>query len=307
LAAVAERIEGHLAEPAGYWAQCARRLFASGWAIFGLGLVLVILALAAIGPIVYSVDPNFQTSAGLTADGNPLGPSRSFPLGTDTLGRDVLARILHGARVSLEVSFLSNALAAAVGLLVGGFAGTSHGLTRNLLMRAVDVVLSFPSLLLAMVFLALAQPSIVTVAAIIGIGWGAYLARIVYGIVASLAGRDMTASAIAIGASRWRVLWRHLLPHTLPAVIVYVTLGIGVAIQAEAVFGYIGIGIQPPEASWGNMIAGAQGYIVSDPWLILVPALAIVSATLGFAILGDGLRQALDPTMDRGRLLPGRR
>ncbi len=288
-------IEAPPAAPGGYWRQGLRRLLRDRLATAGLVLVVLVVAVALLGPLVYGADPNLQTSEGLTPEGEPLGPRSDYPLGTDALGRDELARLLHGALISLGTAVLAIALAAVIGVVVGGLAGISQGVGRELLMRAVDVMLSIPTLLLAMVFLAFATPSLLTVAAIIAIGWGAYLARIVFGIVSSLAGRDMTAAAIAAGATRRRVLFRHLLPHALPAVIVYVTLGVGLAIQVEAMFGYIGVGIPPPEATWGNMIAEGQGYIVADPRLVLVPAGAIVLAVLGFTLLGDGLRQALDP------------
>jgi peptide/nickel transport system permease protein len=269
--------------------------------VVGLTLVLVVVVAAVVGPVVYDVDPNFQSSAGLTLEGDPLGPSDDYPLGTDTKGRDVLARLLHGATVSLAAAVLAIVVAAAIGVLVGGLAAVARPLMREFLMRSMDVVLSFPTLLLAMVFLAIARPSIPTVAVIIGIGWGAYLARVVFGITASLAGRDLTASAIAVGASPARILVRHLLPHALPAVVVYTTLGVGVAIQLEAVFGYVGVGLQPPDASWGNMIAEGQGYLVADPRLVFAPAGAVAVAMLGFVLLGDALRNALDPEDETGR------
>lgn len=278
----------------GYWRQSLRRLRSDPSAIVGAALVLAVLAFALVGSLVYGHDPNFQRPDGLTVNGDPRGFSADYPLGTDSNGRDVLARLIAGANVSLLAAALAISLSALIGIVIGGTAGIARPLVRELLMRAVDVVLSFPVLLLAMVFLAVQRPSLVSVGLIIGVGWGAYLSRIVFGIVNALSGRDLMASAVAIGASRTRILVRHLLPHALPAVIVYVTLGVGVAIQTEAVFGYIGVGIQPPRASWGNMIADGQAYIVTQPRLVFVPAAAIIVAMLGFTLLGDGLRHALD-------------
>jgi peptide/nickel transport system permease protein len=287
----------------GYWSTSLRRLVRDASGLAGAVIVTVMFLLALAGPLVYDVDPNLQSRTGLTADGRPLGPSGEYPLGTDTKGRDLLARLLHGAKISFAASLLAIALAALIGVVVGGVAGIARGLARELPMRAMDVVLAFPTLLLAMVFLALARPSILTVAVIIGVGWGAYLARLVFGITSSLAGRDLAASAVAVGASRTRLLTRHMLPHALPVVVVYVTLGVGVAIQLEAVFGYVGVGLQPPDATWGNMIAEAQGYIVSEPRLIFAPAAMLAVAMLGFVLLGDGLRNALDPEDERGSLV----
>jgi peptide/nickel transport system permease protein len=295
-------------EAAGYWAQSARRLLRDPAAVAGAVLVVLLVLAAAIGPVAYGRDPNLIVIGGLSPDGDPLGPSKAFPLGTDTQGRDVLARLLNGAKVSLAASLLAIAISAVLGIVLGGFAGVGRGAARQLLMRVADVILSFPVLLLAMVFLAITKPSLWSVAVIIGLGWGAYLARIVFGIVHSLAGRDLAASAVAIGASRTRLLFRHLLPHALPAVIVYMTLGVGVAIQAEAVFGYLGVGLPPPDASWGNMIAEGQGFFITQPRLVFVPAGAILLAMLAFVLLGDGLRHALDPKdAARGGALETRR
>ena len=301
---IAARAQADSAVPeeaaAGYWSQSLRRLLRDPTAMAGAVLVVLIVLAAIVGPVAYGRDPNLIVSGGLSPDGDPLGPSKAFPLGTDTQGRDVLARLLHGAKVSLAASFLAIGIAAGIGILMGGFAGVGRTATRETLMRAADVVLSFPVLLLAMVFLAIARPSLLSVGIIIGLAWGAYLARIVFGTVYSLSGRDLAASAVAIGASRKRLLFRHLLPHALPSVIVYVTLGVGVAIQAEAVFGYLGVGLPPPDASWGNMIAEGQGFFLTQPRLVFVPAGAILLAMLAFVLLGDGLRHALDPK-DSGR------
>lgn len=295
-----ERPEG------GFWRDTTKRVLHDPSGVIGLALLVLVVLVAAIGPLVYDADPNFQSSSGLTLEGAPLGPSADYPLGTDTKGRDLLARLLHGASVSLLTSTMAIALAALLGLIVGGIAGVAGAAVREPLMRGVDVLLSFPTLLLAMVLLAIARPSIVTVAAVIALGWGAYLARIVFGITSSLAGRDLTASAICAGASKTRLLVRHLLPHALPAVVVYVTLGVGVAIQLEAVFGYVGVGLQPPDASWGNMIAEGQGYLVSEPRLVFVPAVAIAVAMLAFVLVGDALRNALDADESTVRQEPPR-
>jgi peptide/nickel transport system permease protein len=286
--------------PHGHWTRSLRRLARDPSGAIGAAIVLVVLLMALVGPAAYGVDPNQQSKAGLTAEGRPLGPSGDYPLGTDTKGRDLFARVLHGAKVSFAAAILAIAISGVIGVVVGGLAGIAGGVARETLMRAMDVILAFPTLLLAMVFLALARPSILTVAIIIGLGWGAYLARMVFGITSSLSGRDLAASAIAVGASPARLLVRHLLPHALPVVVVYLTLGVGVAVQLEAVFGYVGVGLQPPDATWGNMIAEAQGYVVSQPRLVFVPAAALAVTMLGFVLLGDGLRNALDPEDTRG-------
>lgn len=272
----------------------------------GLGIVVFLLLVAIFAPLIAPRDPAFQDANGLSATGSPMGPSWSFLLGTDALGRDVLSRLVYGARVSLAVGIGSNVLAAIIGVLVGGTAGLTGGRTQTILMRSVDVVLSFPILLLAMALLAVTQPNLTTVLLIIGVSFGAYLARIVFAQVASLREREFVLAATTCGVGKRRILFRHIVPHVLPAVIVFCTLGVATAILLEAALSYVGIGIRPPTASWGNMIADGQTYLFTGPWLVAFPGLAIVLAMVGFSLLGDGLRDALDPTLERrNRLLYG--
>jgi peptide/nickel transport system permease protein len=176
---------------------------------------------------------------------------------------------------------------------------------QTLLMRAVDIVLSFPVLLLAMALLAVTQPNLGTIILIVGVAFGAYLARIIFSQVVSLREREFVLAARTAGASTRWLLVRHIVPHVMPTVIVYGTLGVATAIMLEAALSYVGIGIQPPEASWGNMISDGQTYLISAPWLIALPGAAIVLAMIGFSLFGDGLRDALDPTLERrsGRML----
>jgi peptide/nickel transport system permease protein len=266
----------------------------------GLAIVLVLVTCAIFAPLIAPYDPTFQHRDGLTADGRPIAPGDpEYLLGTDPLGRDTFSRLLYGARVSLLVGIGANLLAAVMGVVVGGMAGLAGGRTQTLLMRTVDIVLSFPALLLAIALLAVTQPNVGTILLIIGVSFGAYLARIVFGQAASLAERDFVLAARVAGASRARVLVRHIVPQVLPTVIVYGTLGVATAIMLEAALSYVGVGIRPPDPSWGNMISDGQTYLISAPWLIALPGAAIVLAMAGFSLLGDGLRDALDPTLDR--------
>ena len=260
------------------------------------GLVLA----AVFAPLIAPARPNYQFSAGLTLEGSPLGHSRDHWLGTDGLGRDELSRLLYGARVSLTVGIVGNILAALIGLALGGIAGLSRPSIQTVLMRVVDVILSFPVLLLAIVLLAVTKPNLRTIILIVGVSFGAYLSRIVFSQVVSLREREYVLAARTAGVRMGRILLRHIIPHVIPTVIVYCTLGVATAIMLEASLSYVGIGIQPPEASWGNMISDGQQYLVSAPWLVIAPAVAIMLATVGFSILGDGLRDALDPTLERG-------
>jgi len=271
----------------------------------GLTIALILVAVAVLAPFLAPHDPNFEFTNGLTLDGEPLGPTRHFLLGTDALGRDELSRLIYGARASLAVGIGANALAAILGILVGGTAAMARSLGQTLLMRFVDVVLSFPILLLAIALLAVTPPSVSTIIVIIGICFGAYLSRIVFTQAISLREREFILAATASGVRRHWIFLRHIVPHVMPSVIVYLALGTATAIQLEASLSYVGIGIQPPKASWGNMISDGQNYLGNDPWLVILPGAAIMLAMVAFSLLGDGLRDALDPTLERNPRLSG--
>jgi len=260
----------------------------------------VILVLAAVlASVIAPYGPNQQLASGLTAAGNPRTPGAQFVLGTDPLGRDELTRLLFGSRISLVVGLGSAMIGALLGLGIGGVAGLFGGLVEKLLMRFADVILSFPILLLATAVLAVTAPSVFSISVIVGVGFGAYLARVVYGQVVTLRERDFVLAARTAGVSRRLILLRHIMPHVMPSVIVFSTLGVATAIQLEAALSYVGLGIHPPTASWGNMIADGQNYMTTDVWLVLLPGIAIMFAMLGFSLVGDGMRDALDPTLER--------
>jgi peptide/nickel transport system permease protein len=303
--AAAPALEAPPVHQRGYWADAAARLRRDWTAMVGLGIVVLIVGAAVLAPMLAPYEPSTQHREGLTLAGEPLSPGGEFRLGTDPLGRDELSRLLFGARVSLVVGIVANALAAVIGVLVGGVAGIARPWLQTTLMRTVDVVLSFPVLLLAIALLAVTEPNLTTIVAIIGVAFGAYLARIVFTQAVALREREFVLAAQTSGVSPAAILARHIVPHVVPSVIVYATLGVATAIQLEAALSFVGIGIQPPEPSWGNMIADGQAYLVSAPWLLALPGGAIVLAMLGFSLLGDGLRDALDPTLERrGRGLP---
>ena len=220
-------------------------------------------------------------------------------------GGDELSRVLYGGRTSLIVGVGSNLLAALFGVAIGGLAGMARGPMHGITMRLIDVILSFPVLLLAITFLAVATPGVLSIMVIIGLSFGAYLSRLVYTQVVTLREREFVIAAETANVRRHTILRRHIVPHILPSVLVYVTLGIGTAIMLEAALSYVGVGIQPPAASWGNMIEEGQPYLFVAPWLVLAPGLAIMLTMAGFSLLGDGLRDALDPTLERRALLRG--
>jgi peptide/nickel transport system permease protein len=287
----------------GYWAEAFDQLSRDRSAMSGLAIVLGLVICAAGATVFAPYDPALQNHLGLSPTGEPLGPSGTFKLGTDALGRDELSRLLYGARVSLVVGIGANLMAAVLGIVIGGLAGMASSFVQTLVMRMVDVILSFPILLLAIALLSVTQPNLPTIMVIIGVSFGAYLSRLVFVQVVSLKEREFVLAARTAGVRSVWILLRHVVPHAIPSVIVYATLGVATAIQLEAALSYVGIGIQPPNASWGNMIADGQSYLVSSPWLVAFPSGFLVLAMVGFALLGDGLRDALDPTLDRRRVL----
>jgi len=283
----------------GYWRAAWYQLHHDRLAMVG-GLFVVLLITAALfAPFIAPYPPNLQLTSGLTASGNPLPPSAHFLLGSDPLGRDELSRLLFGARISLIVGLGSAFIGGLLGLAIGGVAALFGGLVDKVLMRLADVILSFPILLLATAVLAVTSAGVITISIIVGIGFGAYLARVVYAQAVTLRERDFVLAARTSAVSRGRVLLRHIVPHVMPSIIVFCTLGVATAIQLEAALSYVGLGIHPPTASWGNMIADGQSYMTTAPWLVLFPGLAIMFAMLGFSMVGDGLRDALDPTLER--------
>lgn len=276
-------------------ARAWRRLRRDRSATIGLSLIGLLVLMAIFGPLVAPHNPDTQFLNGLNAQGLPVPPSRQFPLGTDTLGRDLLSRIIYGARVSLTVGLAANAIAIGVGTAVGLVAGYVGGLTDTVLMRLTDVMLAFPNLLLAMALLTLIGPGLETVIIVIAFTSWASMARIVRGQVLSIRELEYVEAARAIGASRWRVIVRCILPQLDSVVLVYLTLNIAAAVLFEASLSFLGIGVQPPAADWGAMIAGGESYYQIAPWVFLFPGLALALMVFSFNLFGDGLRDALDP------------
>ncbi|WP_287291871.1 ABC transporter permease [Mesorhizobium sp.] len=281
---------------AGVW----RRLVKRPLALIGLVIVAVVVAGAILAPWLTGYDPNEQMFDGLTLEGAPLPPNASFWLGTDLLGRDLLTRILFGARTSLIIGIVANGVALLIGTLVGVTAGYFRGWIGGALMRFTDLMMAFPALLLAICLAAVLQPSLWIVAMVIALVNWVQTARVIYTETSSLAEREFIDAERAIGASAPRILFRHILPHLLPTIIVWGTLGISTTVLLEATLSYLGIGVQPPTASWGNIIFENQTYFQAAPWLVFFPGAAILALALAFNLIGDALRDILDPTQ-RGR------
>jgi ABC-type dipeptide/oligopeptide/nickel transport system permease subunit len=269
-----------------------KRLRADRRAMGGLAVVVLLVVLAVLAPIVARADPTRIALADQLQH-----PSLAHWLGTDLQGRDVWARLVYGARISLAVGFLSQGIALAIGLSLGLVAGFYGRWVDELVMRLADVTLAFPSLLLLIALAAAFEPSLSTVLVTIGIvGW-AGMARLVRGQVLVVRQLEYVQAARALGERDHAILTRHLLPNVIAPVVIAATLGIAGAIMAEAALSFLGLGVQPPTPSWGAMIADGRDLeqLRHAPWTSLSPGLAIGAAVLGFNLLGDALRDALDP------------
>jgi peptide/nickel transport system permease protein len=285
-----------------YGALVWRRLRRDKTAILGAILVVIILVIAVFAPIFTPHDPTEQFRDGLTPKGEPipstlLQGSTRFPLGTDANGRDLFSRMLYGARVSLLVGVLANSLAVLLGAVIGSVAAFFRGAVEILLMRLTDVMMAFPTLLLAMALVAILKPSLWIIILVIGIVYWTWIARVVYGQVVVLRDREFVIATRALGAGRIFTLIRHIIPQLVPTFIVWGTLGIATNVMLEASLSFLGIGVQPPTPSWGGMIQQGQSFYRTAPWLVIFPGLAIMITVFAFNLLGDGLRDALDPTM----------
>jgi peptide/nickel transport system permease protein len=269
-------------------------------ALFGLAVVLIIVVAAILAPLIAPFAPEEQFFDGLSLDGAPLPPNAHFWLGTDLLGRDLFSRLLYGARTSLVVGVVANGLAVAIGVLIGVTAGYLRGFVGAVLMRFTDLMQAFPALLLAIVLAALFHPSLWIVALVIALVNWVQLARIIFTETRSLAEREYVTAELSIGASRARILFRHILPHLVPTMLVYGTLGVATTVLLEATLSFLGVGVQPPTPSWGNIINENQTYFTTAPWLVFIPGGAIILLALGFNLVGDALRDILDPTQ-KGR------
>ncbi|MCE6968694.1 ABC transporter permease [Cereibacter sphaeroides] len=277
-----------------------RRLAERPLALFGLVLIVLVVGGALLAPWIASYDPNEQHFDGLTIEGAPLPPGGAFLLGTDLLGRDLLSRILYGARTSLVIGVAANGLALAIGTLVGLVAGYFRGWIGSVLMRFTDLMMAFPALLLAICLAAIFQPSLWIVAMVIAFVNWVQTARVIYAETSALTEREFIAAERTLGAGTGRILFRHILPHLLPTIIVWGTLGISTTVLLEATLSYLGVGVQPPTPSWGNIIFENQTYFQSAPWLVFIPGAAILLLAMAFNLVGDALRDVLDPTQ-RGR------
>ena len=268
------------------------RLWRNRLAISGLALVLGLCAAALLAHWLAPYDPDFIDLKQVL-----MPPSPAHLLGTDTLGRDVLSRIIFGARVSLLVGFVAVGIATLIGVLVGALAGYYGGVLDQILMRLVDLMLCFPTIFLILAVIAVLGPSIWNIMAVIGLTSWMGVARLVRAEFLSLREREFVVAARALGASDARLIWRHLLPNALTPVMVSATLGVAGAILVESSLSFLGLGVQPPTPSWGNMLTMGKDNIEIAWWLSVFPGLAILVTVMSYNLLGEGIREAIDPRL----------
>jgi peptide/nickel transport system permease protein len=286
--------------PLGRTPGAMRMLFRRPLAVVGMIVIATLALVALAAPLIVPYDPAEQLFEGLTIEGAPLPPNEQFLLGTDLLGRDLLSRLIYGARTSLVIGIVANGIAVSIGVFVGIVAGFFRGIVATILMRFTDLMMAFPALLLAIVLAALFRPSLWIVALVIALVNWVQIARVIYTETRSLTEREFITAERAIGAGRTRILVHHILPHIVPTIIVWGTLGISTTVLLEATLSFVGIGVRPPTPSWGNMIFENQSYFITAPWLVFFPGICILVLALAFNLVGDALREVLDPTQ-KGR------
>jgi peptide/nickel transport system permease protein len=267
-----------------------QRLRSNPSALFGLGVIVVVVLTAIFAPLLANQDIYAQNLANRLAK-----PSAAHWLGTDELGRDIYGRLLYGSRITLYIAGLTATIAAPLGLLVGTTAGYVGGIVDTVLMRIVDVFLAFPSLILALAFVAALGPGIEN--AIIAISFAAWppIARLARAETLSIRKSDYIAAVRLQGASPLRIILRHVVPMCIPSVVVRITLNMATIILAAAGLGFLGLGAQPPSPEWGAMLASAREFIMTNGWIAAIPGSAILIVSLAFNLFGDGLRDILDP------------
>ena len=281
------------------WLVFLRRLAARRTALFGMLVVGIVVLTAVAAPLVSPFDPIAQDLGDqrLKPPGWRDAGGRLHPLGTDHLGRDLLARVIFGARPALMVGFAAVAISGILGLIAGLVSGYFGGRIDDILMRLADIQLAFPFILLAIAVIGVLGPSLTTIIVVIGVSSWVVYARIVRGAVLSLREREFVQAARALGGGDSRVLFRHVLPNVLTPWLVVATLDMARVIVIESALSFLGLGVQPPDPTWGGMLADGRVYITTAWWLATFPGLAILVTVLGINLFGDGLRDTLDPRL----------
>lgn len=269
-------------------------------AILGLLMIMVFCVAAIFAPLIAPNPPDKQFFDGLTLEGAPLAPNKTFWLGTDLLGRSLFSRLLFGARTSLIIGIAANGAAILIGAFLGILAGYARGFIGTVIMRFTDLMMAFPALLLAIALAAIFKPSLWIVALVIALVNWVQIARVIYSQTMALSAQEYIEAVRAVGAGWPRILFIHIVPHLWPTLLVWGTLGIATTVLLEATLSFLGVGVRPPTPSWGGIIYESQSYFLDAPWLVFFPGAAIMLLSLSFNLVGDALRDVLDPTQ-RGR------
>jgi peptide/nickel transport system permease protein len=280
------------------WVTLLRRLARRRTALFGAVVVLAVMLAAVFAPLVSPFDPLEQDiGQRLKEPGWQDAQGRVHPLGTDHLGRDILARIIFGSRIALVVGLAAVLISGVLGMAIGLVAGYFGGRVDDFLMRLADIQLAFPFILLAIAVIGVLGPSLRNIIVVIGVSSWVVYARVVRGEVLSIREREYVQAAIALGSQHGRVLWQHVLPNTFTPWLVVATLDMARVIVIESALSFLGLGVQPPTPTWGGMLADGRVYLSTAWWLATFPGLAILITVLGINLLGDGLRDTLDPRL----------
>jgi len=294
----AHQLEGYA--PSGLWRDAWSRLLRNPGAIIGFALVLMFAGVAVLAPVIAPFDPREQNLSLLT-EGCCPGPSADHWFGVDQLGRDELSRIVYGARFSLVIGFVAVTVGLGIGLVLGATAGYIGGIVDTIIMRAMDIMLAIPGLLLAIGLVAMLGPGLWQIMIAVGVTNIPVFARLLRGSVLAQRETDFVLAARSVGVRRGSILSAHILPNAMSVVIVQATLAMATAIIDVAGLGFLGLGPQDPGTpEWGTMLTDVDRYLQSAPFLAVAPGIAIVLSVLGFNLIGDGLREALDPKL-RGR------
>ncbi len=286
-------------KPRSPWRDVRERLFKNKLAIAGMIIIGIVLLIALFAPALAAQDPNEAGIFKVYPRESKESPSWAHPMGTDDLGRDLLSLILYGSRVSIRVGVFAVGFAILIGATIGAISGYIGGTIDSVIMRIMDIMLAFPTILLALVIVAVIGPGLFNAMLAVGIVSIPTYARIARSTVISEKNNDYVLAARALGVKNNRILWRHVFPNTLSPIIVAASLGIATAILDAAGLGFLGLGAQPPTPEWGLLLSRNKSHIFTSPWMVLFPGLSIMFLVLGFNLLGDGLRDALDPKLSR--------
>lgn len=269
-----------------------KRLRRNKLAMLGLAIVIALILIALFAPLLAPYDP----IARIKAD-SLLAPSSVHLFGTDLLGRDILSRVIYGSRISIEIGIIAVGISVIIGLFLGALSGYFGNIPDTVIMRIADIFFAFPYILGAIAIMTVLGPGVINIFIAIGIlGWASF-ARIFRSSILTIKNKEYIEAARALGASNYRIITKHIFPNAFAPIIVYATMNVGTAIIVEAALSFLGLGVQPPTAAWGKMLAESLDYIDIAPWMMVFPGLAIVITVLGFVLLGDGLRDAFDPKL----------